>query len=70
LWSSHTGEHPEGDKATFGYRPAMKVEIYWSPKRAARGNITWGALIGQNKQPFCVIICLNWAYYESLLFGV
>jgi hypothetical protein len=47
----------------------MKVEIYLSPKEGACGNVTWGALIGQqHKQPFCVIICLNWPY-EWLLHG-
>jgi hypothetical protein len=26
LWCCHNGDHPQGDLATFGYRPAMKVE--------------------------------------------
>jgi hypothetical protein len=26
LWRCHTGDHPPRDLATFGFRPAMKVE--------------------------------------------
>ncbi len=25
---SHTDDHPQGDLAIFGYRPAMKLEFY------------------------------------------
>ncbi len=28
LWCCHTCNHPRRDLATFGYRPAMKVENY------------------------------------------
>jgi hypothetical protein len=24
---AHIGDHPQGDSAMFGYRPAMKIEI-------------------------------------------
>ncbi len=27
LWCCHTGDHPQGDLAIFGYRPPMKVRI-------------------------------------------
>jgi hypothetical protein len=29
LWCCHNGDHPQGDLATFGYRPAMKVEFFY-----------------------------------------
>lgn len=28
LWGCHTDNHPQGDLAMVGYRPAMEVEIY------------------------------------------
>jgi hypothetical protein len=27
LWFSHIGDHPQGDLAMFGYRPAMDVKF-------------------------------------------
>ncbi len=31
LWCCHTRNHPQGDLPRFGYRPAMKAEIYQNP---------------------------------------
>jgi hypothetical protein len=31
LWCCHTRNHPRGDLPRFGYRPAMKAEIYQNP---------------------------------------